>query len=65
MLRTPQAGDTGIFVEETASTVVGGCVNASDRFIDGFYWLPAMAGRLEYPSSTLVVPYPSSTLVAP
>ena len=37
------SADTGIFVEETASTVVGGCVNASDRFIDGFYWLPAMA----------------------
>ena len=37
------AASTGIFVEETASAVVGGCVNASDRFIDGFYWLPTMA----------------------
>ena len=37
------ASTTGIFVEETASAVVGGCVNASDRFIDGFYWLPMMA----------------------
>ena len=41
------SASTGIFVEETASAVVGGCINASDRFIDGFYWLPTIAAVAE------------------
>jgi heparanase 1 len=36
------APTTGIMIEETASTVIGGCVNASDRFIDGFYWVTVL-----------------------
>jgi len=33
------APSTGILIEETASQSQGGCVNMSDRFIDGFYWM--------------------------
>jgi hypothetical protein len=36
------APTTGINVEETAAAVVGGIPNATDRFIDGFYWVTAM-----------------------
>jgi len=33
------APTTGVLIEETASQALGGCVNSSDRFIDGFYWM--------------------------
>jgi len=33
------APGTGLLIEETASQSLGGCVNMSDRFIDGFYWM--------------------------
>jgi len=33
------APTTGLLIEETASAPIGGCVNMSDRFIDGFYWM--------------------------
>jgi len=42
------ANSTGLLVEETASAAIGGCVNASDRFIDGFYWLTVMGLPAEY-----------------
>lgn len=42
------AASTGLLVEETASAAIGGCVNASDRFIDGFYWLTVMGMPAEY-----------------
>ena len=45
---TSLANSTGLLVEETASAAIGGCVNASDRFIDGFYWLTVMGMPAEY-----------------
>jgi len=33
------AQSTGVLIEETASQSLGGCINMSDRFIDGFYWM--------------------------
>lgn len=45
---TSMAPSTGLLVEETASAPIGGCVNASDRFIDGFYWLTVAGLAGEY-----------------
>jgi heparanase 1 len=36
------APTTGVNVEETAAAVIGGIPNATDRYIDGFYWLTIM-----------------------
>ena len=42
------APGTGLLVEETAAAAIGGCVNASDRFIDGFYYVTVLGLAAEY-----------------
>ena len=56
------APTTGIFIEETASAPIGGCVNASDRYIDGFYC--ALSGGAQL-SVWLFTPPPLCSLTPP